>query len=460
MTDEAGALLGQWSGLLAGELYAARAKGRPRVFDLHAAMGGGALAQTDRLRFAAFDVLLDGKTDMQQAPYPDRVARLEKLLDVGVLLHCARCETVRAPAGAAALFERIVTRGGAEGLVLHSSDGRTFKVKPEISIDAAVIGYVGTEHGVSELLLALVTPSGRYQSIGRLRTGWSRRESKELATRLAASACASSPTADRRTMCRFVRPELVVEVRCNDLLATDSAEEPIRRMAFDYAAQTGWLPLGPFPGASMINPVFVRIRDDKQAQRPDVRFEQVTDLVPVAPETSAQVELPPSESYGARSTPRRRAEAKPCASWSHGRPTSTTSTRAFPTSRCSSPTTHPTASSHSRPSCASPPACRISTPLPTTGSPPISSAVGWRHPRSAGWRKTRWRSNIQWPLSQTTTPQWRWRHRQTLARSSPSPSPEALRPPFRSSAGASMPWQRSALSPSPRMTRAEMPLSS
>jgi hypothetical protein len=29
----------------------------------------------------------------------------------------------------------------------------------------------------------------------------------------------------------------------------------------------------------MINPVFVRLRDDKQVQRPDVRFEQVSDLV-------------------------------------------------------------------------------------------------------------------------------------------------------------------------------------
>jgi ATP-dependent DNA ligase len=80
----------------------------------------------------------------------------------------------------AALFERIVTCGGAEGLVLHSGDGRTFKVKPEISIDAAVIGYVGTEHGVFELLLALITASGRYQSIGRVRTGWSRREKGRL----------------------------------------------------------------------------------------------------------------------------------------------------------------------------------------------------------------------------------------------------------------------------------------
>jgi hypothetical protein len=31
----------------------------------------------------------------------------------------------------------------------------------------------------------------------------------------------------------------------------------------------------------MINPVFVRTSDDKQVQRPDVRFEQVSDLVHV-----------------------------------------------------------------------------------------------------------------------------------------------------------------------------------
>ena len=234
------------------------------------------------------------RTDAQRTPYPARLARLEKLLHGGAHLHCARAESVAGPAGVAALFERIVTRGGAEGLVLHASDGRIFKVKPEISVDAAVIGYVGTEHGVSELLLALITPSGRYQPIGRVRSGWSRHESQELATLLAARACASSPTADRRTMCRFVRPELVVEVRCNDLLATDSADEPIRRMAFEYGAQTGWSPLGPFPSASMINPVFVRIRSDKHVQRPDVRFEQISDLVPVVTDASAPIELPRS----------------------------------------------------------------------------------------------------------------------------------------------------------------------
>ena len=41
-------------------------------------------------------------------------------------------------------------------------------------------------------------------------------------------------------MCHFVQPELVVEVRCNDLLAADSAQEPIRRMTFEYGAEIGW----------------------------------------------------------------------------------------------------------------------------------------------------------------------------------------------------------------------------
>jgi len=49
-----------------------------------------------------------------------------------------------------------------------------------------------------------------------------------------------------------VRPELVVEVRCNDLIVADSTNEPVRRMAFEYSAQAGWSPLGHSPSASMM----------------------------------------------------------------------------------------------------------------------------------------------------------------------------------------------------------------
>ncbi|MBM4354106.1 MAG: AAA family ATPase [Deltaproteobacteria bacterium] len=295
VTAEAERLGAGWTGLLAGELYATSASGRPRVFDLHAALGGGAGAQPDRLRFAAFDLLDDGGVDALPGPYEQRAQRLQALLAGGTCVHSATSETAADSPEVAALFERMVTLGGAEGLVVHAPGGRVYKVKPEITIDAAVVGFGAGDNGVYELLLALLRPDDTYQLIGRVRTGWSHREKRELAEHLAQMECVSTlrRVTDQGTLCRWVRPEFVVEVKCNDLLVANSRDEPIRRMAMAYSDQEGWSPLGPVPAVSMINSVFLRIREDKRAQRPDIRFEQVADLVPVrdAPAPS-QADLP------------------------------------------------------------------------------------------------------------------------------------------------------------------------
>jgi AAA+ superfamily predicted ATPase len=284
VTNEADTVLAGWSGLLAGELYAACDGGRPRVFDLHTAIGGGEQAQVARLRFAAFDLLLDGTADATRTPFADRVDRLQGMLQGGHLLHAASFETASGPDDLAAVFERVVTRGGAEGLVVHARDGRIFKIKPEITLDAVVVAYAGTSTGVSELLLAMLASDGRYQHIGRVRLGWSHEESRAIAARLSPLACASTyrTATDHGTLYRWVRPALVVEVRCNDLLTVDTRDQAIRRMRLAFDETAGWSPLGPAPAVSLINAVFLRVRDDKHAQRPDVRFEQVTDLVAVA----------------------------------------------------------------------------------------------------------------------------------------------------------------------------------
>ncbi len=299
LLDEAKKLVGDKSILAAGELYAKVEQGRPRVHDLHAALGGWAKAEVERLRFASFDLLRDGSDDAQQLPFAKRVERLRELFAKCERIHPARFETAIDSADIIAAYDRVVTKGGAEGIVIRLADGRIFKVKPEIAIDAAVVGYCeGGEHRVSELLLTLIDEN-RFHLIGRVRTGFSKKERRGLFDSLSQSACESSfrLAGEHGVLHRWVKPTMVVEVKCNDLLTHRANNEPIRRMMMEYSESEGWTPLRPAPSISMINAVFVRVRDDKSVNDQDVRFSQVTDLAPVEIEKgdAPQQLLPVSE---------------------------------------------------------------------------------------------------------------------------------------------------------------------
>jgi len=88
VTNEAAGIFGNRQILLAGELYANGQPTRPRVHDLHAALGGGENAQTDRLHFAAFDLLEDeGEDNCQRHPFAHRMQRLIDMLAGGNLCH-------------------------------------------------------------------------------------------------------------------------------------------------------------------------------------------------------------------------------------------------------------------------------------------------------------------------------------------------------------------------------------
>ena len=119
LLHEAKEHLGKHSILAAGEIYAAVEHGRPRVHDLHAVLGGGAKAEVNRLRFAAFDLLLDEDQNAQQLHFAKRVERLRQLFGKGECIHPARFENATGAAGVAAAYDRIVTKGGAEGIVIR-----------------------------------------------------------------------------------------------------------------------------------------------------------------------------------------------------------------------------------------------------------------------------------------------------------------------------------------------------
>jgi hypothetical protein len=79
---------------------------------------------------------------------------------------------------------------------------------------------------------------------------------------------------------RFVNPAVVLELSCTDLQTEDSSGDPIRRWALRHEAEKGWKPIVDAIAVSMIHPVVVRRRTDKQANALDVRVSQLQEVLP------------------------------------------------------------------------------------------------------------------------------------------------------------------------------------
>ena len=131
--------------VVAGELYAVGSKDRIRCGDIAHAMGGGSKAQVERMRFAAFDYLAEIESEEETAEdtfaYSPRLEALKGLFEKGELVTCVATEVISGAPALRELYEQWVKSGDEEGLVVRSAKQRPIKIKPDIHIDAVVIGY-------------------------------------------------------------------------------------------------------------------------------------------------------------------------------------------------------------------------------------------------------------------------------------------------------------------------------
>ena len=302
---EARAAAGKLSGraVLAGELFAASTgKDRPRVGDVASALGGGAEAEVERLGFLAFDLVEGVLPDAPQfAPYYQRLAAISELLAGGKRTKVIKTETVESVTDLPALFAELVEGGKAEGLVVRSALGAIYKVKPEFTLDAVVLGYTArTEDpaAIRNLLIGLTREDGRVQIIGHCGNLGGDEYRHSLMDRLKPMNCASSFRCPSRSgdLFTFVHPELVVEVNVTDL-QPESGGQPVYTMALEYQAESGWKAIGTMPSASLLHPVLVRLREDKKPGPVDTRFSQILERCQVDQASSSvqAVALPPSE---------------------------------------------------------------------------------------------------------------------------------------------------------------------
>lgn len=273
--------------VIAGELFAPPATGeRARNHHTGAALSEPKLESS--LKFRAFDLVEEGADDALLRPYESRLASLIAYLGEELVVPTER--------GNAALvaqrYREWVAPGSSlryEGIVARSDRGLTYKIKPTITVDLVVLAYgeriTGTTAQVRELEVGLVRDDGTIQLVGSVGSGMSEDDRARWHQKLTAIEARSSFRLANRegTLCRFVRPEIVVEVRVSDFLSTDAWDAPIRRMALSYDPTDGYKPLSELRTAVLIHPALLRERTDKKADATDAGMSQITSYLEDAP---------------------------------------------------------------------------------------------------------------------------------------------------------------------------------
>jgi len=285
---------GQKACCFAAELHTDSNGQRGRVYDVAAALGEK--GDATKLNLAVFDVIsIDGKPF--QGSYAEALELIDKVFAKGKSVQPIPRKNATS-SEVVALFDEWVVKGGAEGLVVRGDAPISYKIKQLLTLDMVVTGYSVRDDaaGVRELQLALIDELNNFRVVGVTGNGMSDKDREHLLSVLSPLDTSSEQIAtdSRRIAFRPVKPEIVVEVSCNDLL-TETTKGAIRVPCQSWSGE-GFTANPLVPGVSLIHPVFVRLRDDKKAVHADVSFAQVTAIVQLASEdVSAGTELPKSE---------------------------------------------------------------------------------------------------------------------------------------------------------------------
>lgn len=249
------------------------------------------------VRFAAFDLLSIDGTAPPGDPL-ERYGKLHALLDGNDVVFCIEQQRFESRKDIVSFFQKTVP--GNEGVVVRSSNGIIYKIKPTITLDLAILGFAeaaGEREGMlRELLLGCTLGGNTWQIITKCGNGFSDDDRRSLLKQLSAMAVPSEYTeiSGAKTAFVMIQPELVAEISCLDIIA-ETVGGPIKKMALKYEAGAGYTVAWPHTTASCITPVFQRIRVDKKAEPDDAGIGQITRYVAIDAVQGQEYKLPESE---------------------------------------------------------------------------------------------------------------------------------------------------------------------
>jgi hypothetical protein len=196
-----------------------------------------------------------------------------------------------------------VLAAGGEGIVVRHEKQRDYaKIKPRLTIDAAIMGYVEGSFdgkiGVRNILVGLTYPANGqvsiFQTLARTGSGIDDKMSVDLLERLKGLKTAPPlllNDSEGREV-HFVKPEIIVEIDGEDWIRSRSDGRPIRTQAFSWDAVKGvWSFAGIANCPRMIFPTFSKLRDDKSVKDSGARIAQAQENA-VPPAKPAEPKTP------------------------------------------------------------------------------------------------------------------------------------------------------------------------
>ncbi|MBD2278277.1 ATP-dependent DNA ligase [Aphanizomenon flos-aquae] len=243
----------------------------------------------DKLKLAMLDVImLDGKDLRANQSQFEQTWNL-----LGELFGSDPTAPYHRPSGAIVPEDQLLRlfaekiAAGEEGMVIRRLQrAETYKIKPRLSLDAVVIGYVAGEfegmYGVTSLLVAMNYPKTDdsktyWQTLVRIGSGLSDEQRLQFLNLFSAIHVENPLTMtdnDGRTI-QFVKPEYIVELSGEDLLTNvPGSDRPnlTQLMAWD-GSDYQFLGLYPCPRPTFAT--FTQLRLDKQVQNGGARLEQI-----------------------------------------------------------------------------------------------------------------------------------------------------------------------------------------
>ena len=283
--------------IVAGELYVQK-DFRERVGDV-----AKAISEKDfnNLSFAIFDLIkIEGKS--LPLNYEKRLEELQSIFKQKNNLKVIETKEISDKNNLKDFYEKSVKKENAEGIIIRTGSEITYKVKPSISIDALVVGFtnkVNEPEKIRSVLLGLMREDKSIQLIGAC-GNLSGSLKEELYKKLEDIECESNfrHSSSDGNLYRFVKPEMVLEVKCTEIQSEDSNANSIRRMVLEFKNNI-WEPLALTDCVSLIHPVILRERLDKNSDKTDVRISQIESFLDSKKikEKIKQIELPKSKIY-------------------------------------------------------------------------------------------------------------------------------------------------------------------